>query len=320
MAETNSTNDRNISVLTALLRRPGIVWRLVDARGCGEELGPTPAAERLLSTLRGHPELVLTGAEPRGCTEVRWREGGLQAERSTMPEARGGCDLRVDRWDPRVDRTILTQLLAAGAIPGELGEGQRREHGAAAFLSRLIDLLDGCESPSILECAAGPAPLGLALLACLKYLGRGAELILLDEAEQAIENARLLACRLGLHAEFHAMPISAFEPAAAPDLLLAVHACGRATLEALALGLELGVSRLILVPCCAPEGSGSTAGLVCGEAGDDPLLRSRLDAVGLILQTERQLRLAGYENHTFEAYLRPWRTVELGLAAYLPPP
>jgi hypothetical protein len=244
----------------------------------------------------------------------------LSVKRTTLAGTLGESCLREEGPDPRIDRTILASLMAAGTVQGELDEERRRELGTSAFLSRLLDLLEGFGSPSILECAAGPAPVSLALQACLLRLGRRAELILLDEAEQANMESRLLANRFGSAAEYLTMPISSYKPVVAPDLLLAVHACGQATMAALALGLELGVSRLVLVPCCAPPGSWSDAGSSYGEAGTDPRLWSRLDSIGQIVKIQRELRRAGYETYTFEAYLRPWRTVEVGLAAYLSPP
>lgn len=311
--------ERWRAVLDGLLRREGTVWELVDARGRTLPVGRETAT--VGEMLRGDPDLVLVGRGPQGqVCEVRWAGDGLEIKRSTLARLHGGTELRPERLDPRIDRRALREVLQRREKE-TVGMTKRRRLAAAAFLGRLLDLLAGIEKPFILECGTGSSPLGLILVASLARAGLSPRFVGLDASPEAVAAAQALASRLGLEevelvvGELGEPDLS---PAIAPHLLLAVHLCGAAVYAAIDLGRRLGAGTMALVPCCAPAGAWEEAGFSYGKAVNHALFRSRLDRVGFLLHCLEHLAGAGYQAEVFEAYLPPWREVEIGLLAYRP--
>jgi len=276
-------------------------------------------ASILAGLLAAQPDLVLVGEEPGRVFEVSWVDGRLQVRQSGTNPLDHESMLREEETYPAVHLPSLKKVLAAGSVPGEVGEWRRRQQGSAAMISRLLRLLAGVEDACLLELGIGPAPLGVALAASLTRTGSRVVLSGLDTSSVAVEAARLLAAALHIEADYRAIPIDAYEPSGSLDLLLALHVCGQAALDALALVLTHRIPRLVLVPCCPPEGSGPEAGLEYGAAAPYPVLRKRLDHLGFTRCCIERLSRLGYMVEVFDVYLRPWTNIEVGLAAYLPP-
>ncbi|MGE5528269.1 MAG: methyltransferase [Patescibacteria group bacterium] len=310
-------------VLYELLKKPGIDWRLCLEDGSmaaadgfpGGRLHPGQAGE-LAGLISSRPDLILLGRGEGRLIRVRRRRGGLAVEMGgPLP---GGCPVLPGSaaW-PRVPRRVLAAILTA-AHPWMPGAGRQRLAAAAAFCGRLLALLGGASEPFILDCGAGPAPISLALLAALGRQKRRARLVCLDASGQVSAKAKALAAGLGLEAEFITASLDSYRPDSPPDLVLAVHACGGASLDAVELGLSQRARALALVPCCAPPGSALTLGLPAGLSVDEPLLAKRLDLLGLVHACRVRLRAGGYAAEAFEVFLPPWRTSELAVAAYPP--
>lgn len=307
--------------LRALFAREEIEWRLVGGCGDGRRVRGDSAEDRaeLVEMLRADPHLVLLGMEASGSAiEVRWAEGGLRVRRDALAGSLGGFGLREERPDPRIDGRALTEILRRRE-KGILGEARRRRLAMAAFLGRVLDLLAGIKEPHILECGAGPAPVGLALAASLARAGIACRLTLADSSAEAMASAGELASRLGLEADLLVGEIADLRPQPPVHLLLAVHLCGPAVYEAIALGLRADAPRMVLVPCCAPAGAWAGLGLsYYGGAAHHPLLRERLDHLGLVLSCLDRLAEGGYDVQVFAAHLPPWRAAEISLLAYRP--
>ncbi|MGQ9778536.1 MAG: methyltransferase [Bacillota bacterium] len=312
--------ERWRTLLDELLRREGMIWELVD--GAGRVWPAGRDATVLGKMLRVDPALTLVGKGPQGeVCEVRWTGDAPAIRRSTLAHLYDGTDLRPERLDPRIDRRVLQEVLQRREKE-TVGPTRRRRWAVAAFLGRLIDLLAGVEEPYILECGTGPSPLGLVLVASLARAGLSPRFLGLDASPEAVAAARALASRLGLEGvelvvgELGDDLFFDFSP----HLLLAVHLCGAAVYTAIDLGRRLEAGAMALVPCCAPAGAWEEAGFSYGKAGPYTLFRSRLDRVGFLLTCLDRLAGAGYRVETFEAYLPPWREVEIVLLAYRPGP
>ncbi len=72
----------------------------------------------------------------------------------------------------------------------------------------------------------------------------------IDQREQSREHNAGIARDLGVDAAFVASSIEGAEPAAPPDVVLALHACDTATDDALARAVEWGTPLILAAPCC----------------------------------------------------------------------
>lgn len=275
------------------------------------------ALEALLELLKRDPCLVLRGECPGRVTEVRWAAGELLIHARSVDGH--GDTYRREPFPKSVDRRSLAKILAAGRAPGAVREHAQRSLYAAKFVARLLDLIGPGTPLKILEMGAGRAPLGLALLTSLARAGRSARLEVVDTSSEAIAAARALAESLGLPLAGRVSAIRDFMPAYSPDLLLAVHVCGEASLDTLAVALACGARSVALVPCCAPLGMAARIWAVPPEIEPLPDVARRLDALALVASCARKLTEAGYGVAAFETYLPPWRAHDLAVAAYLWP-
>jgi len=80
--------------------------------------------------------------------------------------------------------------------------------------------------------------------------GLPVHLVGVDVKEQSREHNEKVAGELGLDASFVVGTIGGVELAAAPEVVLALHACDTATDEALARAVEWGASLVLAAPCC----------------------------------------------------------------------
>lgn len=109
----------------------------------------------------------------------------------------------------------------------------------------------------IVDAGCGRAYLSFAARDYLaQALGVETELTGVDIRPDIVATCRATAERLDLAppaAEFVAADIAAFRPAAAPDLVMSLHACDTATDIAIARGVEWGARAIVSVPCCQHE-------------------------------------------------------------------
>jgi SAM-dependent methyltransferase len=107
---------------------------------------------------------------------------------------------------------------------------------------------------AVVDAGCGKAYMSLALVAYGREAGTRVELVGLDVNPSVIETVRGLAGKLGYdEARFEAMPIADYAGGEPVDLLVSLHACDTATDEAIAAGVRLGASAIVVVPCCHHE-------------------------------------------------------------------
>lgn len=295
--------------LRALFERTGIDWRLEPA---GTKLSGQDLLAGLEELLSG-PEEILIGSTPDAVYTVKRSGPSWEIKRETIAPTFGGELLAAPVAPARPSRRLLGQYMRAAKNPGALSEERRRLAALRSFIALLSQELAGYSSPYILECGCGQAPLSLLLGAALG----AAKVIGLDRSADALAMARALAGQLGLNAEFEAVSIVNYRSEASPDLVLAVHACGQATMDALELGLRLKARHLALVPCCAPDGYGWSRIPLPSSDPVHPVLRKLADGAVFAIDCVRRLEEAGYEVAVHETYLPPWRRYEPAIIAGL---
>ena len=163
----------------------------------------------------------------------------------------------------RDDGEWTHSLSPTGQIPSD----QRIPHaiGARAALGWMGSWRKGARCACSIARAAPLHSPSLRNIIWRRSVAIPAQLIGIDQNAALIEKACSLAERLGLAgaefsaAEFNASAIRDYEPAAAPDILLALHACDTATDEALALGIRSGARLLLVAPLLPSSLAGAIA-------------------------------------------------------------
>jgi SAM-dependent methyltransferase len=151
------------------------------------------------------------------------------------------------------------------------------------------------ERITVVDAGCGKAYMSLALVAYGREAGTRVELVGLDVNPSVIETVRSAADRLGYdEARFEATPIADYAGDEPVDLLVSLHACDTATDDAIAAGVRLGASAIVVVPCCHHELAAQL-----GEGERDAILRHGLllgRQADLVTDALRAcaLELAGY--------------------------
>jgi hypothetical protein len=209
---------------------------------------------------------------------------------------------------------------------------RREDRRKAAEVAALLDeihraLARGKRVPVVVDAAAGKSAVGLlAAKLVLVPLGRGGRVITIErEPERAEAGARALdslassipiECRAGDVGDASLWP-------EAPDLVVALHACGAAADAIIDRAIAHRARHLLLAPCCT--GEGVAAARVAADRADGaaiprhaPVRRRFIQA---IVDAERTWRLeaAGFETEVVEwvpATLTPhnllWRARRVG--------
>jgi len=155
----------------------------------------------------------------------------------------------------------------------------------------------------ILDAGCGSSYLSFAVYHYINHV-RGIPAVLtgVDHNRKLIDKSNQLAAELGYHdIRFEAASIAGYQPEAAPDILLALHACDTATDDALALGIRQRASLILAVPCChhhlhAQLGSTEPFGPVLQHG----ILRKRLADILTDTFRAQLLRLCGYRTDAVE--------------------
>jgi len=139
-----------------------------------------------------------------------------------------------------------------------LGEAAAKHRQVQHYLE-LLRPLETWDSPGpirVLDAACGKAYLSLALYLWAELRKNPIELVGIDREPAIVESVERSARRLEYaRASFLAGPIRDYAASRAEpvDLLVSLHACDTATDEALAAGVSLGASAIVLAPCCHQE-------------------------------------------------------------------
>ena len=151
-------------------------------------------------------------------------------------------------------------FLEALGIMNSQGQVKPHMQGKFAQINEFLKLVDATgelerfeRSPiDVLDCGCGSSYLTFALYHYLNHVrGIPARLIGVDVNEELVAKSAAIAEELGYTGiGFQCSPIVDFQPAAAPDLVIALHACDTATDEAIAQAIRSGAHMLVCAPCC----------------------------------------------------------------------
>jgi SAM-dependent methyltransferase len=149
--------------------------------------------------------------------------------------------------DPEVARLF--------AATGASADKQRQVQHYVELL-RPLPLWSGAEPLRIVDAGCGKAYMSLALYLYARRRGRRVELVGVDSNPEVVERVRAIADGLGYDgARFEAATILQYARAREEpvDLLVSLHACDTATDEAIAAGVQLDATAIVLAPCCQHE-------------------------------------------------------------------
>ncbi|MCX6140609.1 MAG: SAM-dependent methyltransferase, partial [Candidatus Kapabacteria bacterium] len=106
----------------------------------------------------------------------------------------------------------------------------------------------------VVDAGCGKAYLSLSLMYVLQRDGVDVHLHGIDANQHVVDHCTAVAARLGLvNATFTCARIGDVVPTQECDLLIALHACDTATAEAIALGLAMKATMMLIAPCCHHE-------------------------------------------------------------------
>ena len=142
-----------------------------------------------------------------------------------------------------------------GQLLGEAADKYRQVQHYLELL-RPLTVWQSDKPVRVVDAGCGKAYLSLALYLWAKKQGRAIEMTGVDANAEIVEPVAGSAKRLGYgSARFETRSIAEFteERKQPVDLLVSLHACDTATDEALAAGVRLGATAIVLVPCCHHE-------------------------------------------------------------------
>eukprot|EP00879_Flechtneria_rotunda_P007891 GHRR01008268.1.p1 GENE.GHRR01008268.1~~GHRR01008268.1.p1 ORF type:complete len:561 (+),score=192.91 GHRR01008268.1:81-1763(+) len=105
----------------------------------------------------------------------------------------------------------------------------------------------------VLDCGCGSSHLTFGTFYYLRHVrGLPVQLTGIDTNRALMDRSNRYCQDLGIaqHAQFRTAAIKEYQPAAAPAVVLALHACDTATDQALALGIRSRARIIMSVPCC----------------------------------------------------------------------
>lgn len=209
----------------------------------------------------------------------------------------------VERW--------LDDLYIAAEGAGLRDEDRRKAVEVAAMLEeirRALGRTARARELTLVDAAAGKAYVGLlAARLVLEPLGRRGRVVALEREPERAAAARAAAARLGSRLAIECRAADVADPAAwpaAPDLVVALHACGPAADAIIDNATAAGARTLLLVPCCTgaavtAAGLAEASARALGVPRHAPVRRRFIQAM---VDSERTLRLeaAGYETEVVE--------------------
>jgi precorrin-6B methylase 2 len=197
-------------------------------------------------------------------------------------------------------RSTLHRLFIDAADASLRKEDEQKSRELAGLLARLSRLKKGAH---LVDAAAGKASVGL-IAAELLPLG---SLTVIERDPARVAACASAAARLQRQVPVDVREGDVADPGLwpeAPDAVVALHACGRASDLVIERAIASRAGRVFVAPCCYDENVISRARSFAGVAGwldaaDEPLRRRMLTA---LVDLERTLRLeaAGFETRVEE--------------------
>ncbi len=208
------------------------------------------------------------GSAPGG--DARPKQGAAAVAPPARQKVKAGALLR--ELGPGQSPALLRELHIV-TRGGELNADALRKLKQINHLLRLLapgieGLLQKHEAPVLVDAGAGNAWLGLLVHeALLRPAGRG-KVVAIERRADLVERSQTRAQHLGMTGfeAVHASVADLTPVAGAKSTLgdvhavLALHACDRATDEAIVLGVRSGAELIAVVPCCQAEAAACLEG------------------------------------------------------------
>jgi SAM-dependent methyltransferase len=201
-------------------------------------------------------------------------------------------------------------FLQAIGITNDAGQVKPAMQGKFAQINEFLKLVDAtgvlerfAKSPiDVLDCGCGSAYLTFALYHYLNHIrGIPARLVGVDINDDLVEKSAAHALDLGYDDLcFRRSSIIDFQPEAAPDIVIALHACDTATDEAIAQAIRWRSQMLVCAPCCHHDLNDQIAADVFRPVLRHGILRQRM--ADILTDTFRALalRIMGYRAEIIE--------------------
>ena len=317
---------RNVYARLVELRdgaRLSLVWHYAT-RDVTKNLPPDDAIAALAALLGAdfaHAHLFTTTGD--------WR---LDCARDTLKASRPAfAAAPAPEHDRRKVKALgAAPFLTALGVTNADGEARPGMADKLRQIERFTELLGHllAESPlreraglRVLDLGAGKGYLTFAAHAFFRARGIAAEVTGVEQREDLVALTNGVARDLGCDGlAFVRGTIGDFTPPAAPDVLIALHACDTATDDALHLGIRTGAQLLLAAPCCHQE--------IRSQLTPPPILRDVLRH-GILAEREAELltdgvralllEIHGYDARVFE-FISPEHTAKnLMIAAHRRP-
>jgi GNAT superfamily N-acetyltransferase/SAM-dependent methyltransferase len=200
-----------------------------------------------------------------GGLEVRITKKGQALVRETAsPEPRAAADLSHDHEKKRIlSLSDSAPFLEAVGILTKSGKIKADRQGKFQQINEFLRLVEETgifrerwERPvRIIDCGCGNAYLTFAIYHYVaNILAQPADIVGIDVKADLLDRHREKARALGWdHLSFEVGCIADFQPSAAPDVVVALHACDTATDDALARGIRWQSRLIMSAPCCQHE-------------------------------------------------------------------
>ena len=200
-----------------------------------------------------------------GSLEVRMtKKGKALLRESPLAEPRAAVDLAHDRDKKKVlSLSDSGPFLEAVGILTKNGKIKADRQGKFRQINEFLRLVEETgvfaepwERPvRIVDCGCGNAYLTFAIYHYVNnILNLPADVVGIDVKADLLERHREKAQALGWdRLSFEVGCIADFQPAALPDVVVALHACDTATDDALARGIRWGSRLILTAPCCQHE-------------------------------------------------------------------
>lgn len=273
-------------------------------------------AEEQLGELLAVPFKTITATTTTETLRVQFSKKGRPI---LHREARRGASIPLDLAHDRAKPSILSDeqppdfLRAIGVATADdrIRADQRRKFNQINEFLRLMDesgAIDSLQSGPIhvIDLGCGSAALTFATYHYLNTIkGRPATVIGVDAKAHLMARHNETANRLGWAGmRFEAARIEDFQTTAAPDVVLALHACDTATDEALARAVGWGSRLIFSAPCCHHHLQAQLAGAETPEpfrpVARHGILRERLGDILTDALRAHVLRLLGYRAEVLE--------------------
>jgi ribosomal protein S18 acetylase RimI-like enzyme len=201
----------------------------------------------------------------RGTLEVRiTKKGDALLHEAPFAEPRVPADLAHDR-EKKKALTVgdSAPFLEAVGILTKSGKVKADRQGKFRQINEFLRLVEetgvfdggSAEPIHIVDCGCGNAYLTFAIYHYVRNILRlPAEVVGVDVKADLLERHREKVRALGWdRLTFEVGCIADFQPAAVPDVVVALHACDTATDDALARGIRWGSKLIVTAPCCQHE-------------------------------------------------------------------